>query len=169
MAVVEMSTNFGKFVLELFPDKAPKTVENFLTYVREGFYDGTLIHRVISNFVIQGGGFGPSMIQKPSYEPIENEAKNRLRNERATIALARPADPHSATSQFFINLNDNDFLNYTSSTPEGWGYCVFGRVIDGIDVVENISGVPTGARYGYTNVPLTEVIVEGARLRKKER
>lgn len=167
MTAVRISTNFGQFLLELFPDKAPNSVENFLTYVREGFYDGTLIHRVISNFVIQGGGFNPSMIPKPTYHPIENEAKNGLRNERGTIALARTKQPHSATSQFFINLTDNDFLNYTSSTTDGWGYCVFGRVVDGMHTIESIAGVPTGSRYGFANVPLTDVIVEKAEVVKR--
>lgn len=158
--MIQLATNFGALVLELFPDKAPKSVDNFLTYVREGFYEDTLIHRVISNFVIQGGGFGPEMTQKPTHRPIMNEAKNGLRNERGTIALARTSDPHSATSQFFINLADNDFLNYTSSTPDGWGYCVFGRVADGMHVVESMSGVPTGSRYGFKDVPLTEIVIE---------
>lgn len=167
MTAVQISTNFGELVVELFPDKAPKSVENFLTYVREGFYEGTLIHRVVTNFVIQGGGFNPTMIPKPTYGPIENEAQNGLRNERGTIAFARTNEPHSATSQFFVNLSDNDFLNYTSSTPEGWGYCVFGRVVDGMRVVENIGGVPTGSRYGFTNVPLTDVVIEKMVLPKR--
>ncbi len=131
-----------------------------MTYARAGFYEGTLIHRVIPDFVIQGGGFGPSMTQKPTYEPIRNEAKNGLRNMRGTVALARTPDPHSATSQFFINLADNDFLNYTSSTPDGWGYCVFGQVLDGMHVVEDMNGVPTGSRYGFKDVPLTEILIE---------
>lgn len=164
--MIHVTTNFGTLVLELFPDKAPKSVENFLTYVRDGFYDGTLIHRVISNFVIQGGGFGPKMIQKPTHQPIENEARNGLRNERGTIALARTGEPHSATSQFFINLGDNDFLNYTSSAPSGWGYCVFGRVVDGMHVVESVGGVPTGTQYGFENVPVTDVVIESAKLVK---
>ncbi|MFQ6022057.1 MAG: peptidylprolyl isomerase [Acidiferrobacterales bacterium] len=157
---VHIKTNFGNLVLELFPDKAPKSVDNFLKYVRAGFYKDTLIHRVISNFIIQGGGFGSEMVQKATYPPISNEAKNGLRNERGTIALARTNDPHSATSQFFINLADNDFLNYTSSTPGGWGYCVFGHVIESMHVAETISGVPTGSRYGFENVPLTDVFIE---------
>lgn len=162
--MIHVTTNFGTLVLELFPDKAPRSVENFLTYVRDGFYDGTLIHRVISNFVIQGGGFGPKMIQKPTHQPIENEASNGLRNERGTIALARTSEPHSATSQFFINLGDNDFLNYTSAAPSGWGYCVFGRVVDGMHVVESVGGVPTGTQYGFENVPVTDVVIESAKL-----
>ncbi len=164
--MIQMKTNFGTLVIELFPDKAPNSVENFLTYVRAGFYEGTLFHRVISNFVVQGGGFGPDMEQKATYQPIENEAKNGLRNERGTIALARTSDPHSATSQFFINLADNDFLNYTSSTPDGWGYCVFGRVAEGMRVVESISGVPTGSRHGFADVPLTDVVIENVEIVK---
>jgi peptidyl-prolyl cis-trans isomerase B (cyclophilin B) len=169
MAVVQMSTSMGDVVIELFPDKAPKSVENFLRYVNEGHYQGTLIHRVVSNFVIQGGGFSKGMIQKPSYPPIPNEAKNGLRNTRGTIALARTKNPHSATAQFFINLNDNDFLNYTSSTPEGWGYCVFGRVIEGMDVVETISGVPTASRYGFASVPSSDILIESVTPLKQQR
>ncbi|MFQ5994732.1 MAG: peptidylprolyl isomerase [Acidiferrobacterales bacterium] len=164
--MIEMATNFGMLVIELFPNKAPKTVDNFLGYVREGFYDSTLFHRVISNFVIQGGGFVAGMEQKPTHQPIENEAKNGLRNERGTIALARTRDPHSASSQFFINLADNDFLNYTSSTTSGWGYCVFAKVTDGMHIVETISGVPTGARHGFDDVPLTDVIIESVKVIK---
>jgi len=160
VTAVNVKTTFGTLVLELFPDKAPKSVENFLTYARAGFYDGTLIHRIIPDFVIQGGGFGPSMTQKPTYEPIRSEAKNGLRNTRGTVALARTSDPHSATSQFFINLADNDFLNYTSSTPDGWGYCVFGQVNDGMHIVEDINGIPTGSRHGFKDVPLTEILIE---------
>jgi peptidyl-prolyl cis-trans isomerase B (cyclophilin B) len=160
VTAVNLKTTLGTLVLNLFPDKAPKSVENFLAYARAGFYEGTLIHRVIPDFVIQGGGFGPSMTQKPTYEPIRNEAKNALRNTRGTVALARTSDPHSATSQFFINLADNDFLNYTSPTPDGWGYCVFGQVQDGMHVVEDINGVPTGSRYGFKDVPLTEILIE---------
>jgi peptidyl-prolyl cis-trans isomerase B (cyclophilin B) len=166
VTAVQVTTNFGDLVIELFIDKAPNTVANFLTYVREGFYAGTLIHRVISNFVIQGGGFTHGMIPKPTYPPIHNEARNGLRNERATVALARARDPHSATSQFFVNLADNDFLNHTSSTPDGWGYCVFGRLTDGLHVVESISGVPTGSRYGFANVPLSDVTIERAKVLK---
>lgn len=164
--MIHISTSFGTLILELFPDKAPKSVENFLNYIDKGFYEGTLIHRVIPDFVIQGGGFGPSMTQKPTYEPIRNEAKNGLRNARGTVALARTSDPHSATSQFFINLGDNDFLNYTSSTPDGWGYCVFGHVTDGMHVVESMNGVPTGSRYGFKDVPLTEILIEKVTIEK---
>ncbi len=169
MAAVQMSTNMGDLVIELFPDKAPKSVENFLRYVNEGHYQETLIHRVISNFVIQGGGFSRGMIQKPCYPPIPNESKNGLRNTRGTIALARTKNPHSATAQFFINLNDNDFLNYTSSTPEGWGYCVFGQVVEGMDVVETISGVPTASRDGFSNVPSSDILIERVTTLKQPR
>jgi peptidyl-prolyl cis-trans isomerase B (cyclophilin B) len=161
---IHMQTNYGTIVLELFPDKAPKTVTNFLQYVKDSFYDNTLFHRVIDNFVVQGGGFGPGMTQKVSHPPIENEANNGLRNERGTIAMARATDPHSASSQFFINVVDNDFLNYTAPTPAGWGYCVFGRVVDGMHVVDQIKGVPTGSRLGFRDVPLTDVIVEKVQL-----
>ncbi len=161
---IHMQTNYGTIVLELEPDKAPKTVANFLQYVKDGFYDGTIFHRVIDNFVIQGGGFGPGMTQKVARGPIENEANNGLRNARGTIAMARASDPHSATSQFFINVVDNDFLNYTTPTPAGWGYCVFGRVVEGMHVVDQIKGVPTGTRLGHRDVPLTDVIIEQVRL-----
>lgn len=162
--MIHMKTNFGTIVLEVYEDKAPKTAANFLQYVRDGFYDGTVFHRVIDNFVIQGGGFGPGLTQKIGRPPIENEAKNGLRNSRGTLAMARASDPHSASSQFFINLVDNDFLNYTAPTPAGWGYCVFGRVVDGMQVVDQIKGVPTGTRLGFKDVPLTDVIVEKVRV-----
>jgi len=158
--MIHVKTNYGTIILELYEDKAPKTVANFLAYVQDGFYDGTLFHRVIDNFVIQGGGFGAGMTQKIGRPPIENEAKNGLRNERGTIAMARTSDPHSAASQFFINVVDNDFLNYTGPTPAGWGYCVFGKVVDGLHVVDAIKGVPTSSRLGFKDVPLRDVIVE---------
>lgn len=160
MKRVRMLTSYGAIILELDEQRAPKTVENFLSYVREGFFDGTLFHRVIDNFMIQGGGFSAGMVQKATNAPIENEAMNGLRNERGTVAMARTSDPHSATSQFFINVVDNDFLNYTAPAPAGWGYCVFGKVTDGMTVVDRIKGVPTGSRGGHKNVPLTEVIIE---------
>lgn len=159
-SMIHIKTNYGAIVLELNPDKAPKTVENFLTYVKDGFYDNTLFHRVIDKFVIQGGGFGPGMTQKMTRQPVENEANNGLRNARGAIAMARSTDPHSATSQFFINLVDNDFLNYTSPAPSGWGYCVFGRVIDGMHIVDQIKGVATGSKLGHKDVPLTDVLIE---------
>jgi peptidyl-prolyl cis-trans isomerase B (cyclophilin B) len=155
-----LQTSYGAIIVELDPSKAPKTVNNFVAYVRDGFYDGTLFHRVMDGFMIQGGGFQAGMTQKPTRPPIENEAKNGLRNERGALAMARTSDPHSATSQFFINVVDNDFLNYTAETPSGWGYCVFGRVVDGLTVVDRIKGVPTGSRAGHKNVPLTDVLLE---------
>jgi peptidyl-prolyl cis-trans isomerase B (cyclophilin B) len=158
--MVHLKTNVGTIILELFESKAPKTTANFLQYGREGFYDGTIFHRVIDNFIIQGGGFGPGMTQKVGRPPIENEAKNGLRNARGTIAMARTSDPHSATSQFFINVVDNDFLNYTAPTPAGWGYCVFGKVIDGLQVIDKIKGVPVGTRLGFKDVPLADIIIE---------
>jgi len=158
--MIHMKTNFGTIVLELDKQKAPRTVANFLEYVKDGFYDGTLFHRVIDKFMIQGGGFGPGMKQKPTRPPIENEANNGLRNTRSTIAMARTGDPHSAGSQFFINVADNDFLNHTGATPSGWGYCVFGRVVDGMQVVDQIKGVPTGAKFGFKDVPSSDVLIE---------
>ncbi|MHB8255816.1 MAG: peptidylprolyl isomerase [Acidiferrobacterales bacterium] len=160
MKRVRMLTSYGAIILELDEQRAPKSAANFLAYVREGFFDGTLFHRVIDNFMIQGGGFNTGMTQKATHAPIENEAMNGLRNERGTVAMARTSDPHSATSQFFINVVDNDFLNYTAPSPAGWGYCVFGKVTDGMTVVDRIKGVPTGSRGGHKNVPLTEVIIE---------
>lgn len=158
--MIHMKTNYGTIVLELNPEKAPKTVANFLAYAKDGFYDGTLFHRVIDKFVIQGGGFGPGMTQKMTRPPIENEANNGLRNARGTLAMARATDPHSATSQFFINIVDNDFLNYTAPTPAGWGYCVFGKVIDGMHIVDQIKGVVTGSKLGHKDVPLSDVMLE---------
>ncbi len=158
--MVRIQTPYGVILLELFPDKAPKTVENFLRYVNEGYFNGTLFHRVIDNFMIQGGGFEPGMTQKKTHAPVENEARNGLRNERGTIAMARTSEPHSATAQFFINVADNDFLNHTATTPSGWGYCVFGKVADGMTVVDRIKAVPTGSKFGFKDVPLTDVIIE---------
>lgn len=158
--MIHMHTSHGLIVLELNAAKAPKTVENFLTYVQEGFYDGTLFHRVIDRFMIQGGGFLPGMRQKSARPPIQNEANNGVRNERGTIAMARTRDPHSASSQFFINVVDNDFLNYSSSTPEGWGYCVFGRVKDGMEVVDRIKGMATSTQDGHQNVPVVDILVQ---------
>ncbi len=157
---VRMKTNHGDIVLELYPDKAPETVANFLEYARSGFYDGTIFHRVIPGFMIQGGGFEPGMKQKPTRDPIRNEADNGLRNEAGTIAMARTPDPHSATAQFFINAKDNDFLDFTAPTPQGYGYCVFGRVIEGMDVVHEIEKVPTTTRNGHRDVPVEDVVIE---------
>ena len=158
--MIRMQTNHGAIVLELDAQKAPKTVANFLAYAKEGFYDGTIFHRVIDGFMIQGGGFNPGMKQKPTRAPIENEAVNGLRNNRGTIAMARTNDPHSASSQFFINLVDSDFLNFTSPTPRGWGYCVFGRVVEGMDIVDKIKATATGARAGHQDVPVDDVVIE---------
>lgn len=161
-ATVQMHTSKGQITLELYPDKAPRTVENFVTYTREGFYDGTIFHRVIPGFVIQGGGFIPDMTEKPTHEPIRNEANNGLKNEPGTIAMARTQDPHSATSQFFINVKDNAPLNFSSQTPSGWGYTVFGKVTEGMDVVNAIVNVPTGNHGPHQDVPVEPVIIEKA-------
>ncbi len=159
MAVV-LTTNHGKITIELDAAKAPKTVENFLNYVKSGHYDGTIFHRVINGFMIQGGGFEPGMKQKDTMEPIENEATNGLTNDCYTIAMARTNDPHSATAQFFINVKDNDFLNH--SGPNNWGYCVFGKVTDGTDVVDAIRKVRTGSKGFHGDVPLEDVVIEKA-------
>jgi cyclophilin family peptidyl-prolyl cis-trans isomerase len=159
---VEMKTSQGSIVIELYPDKAPKTVANFLQYVKDGFYSGTIFHRVINGFMIQGGGFEPGMKEKATRGTIENEAKNGLRNETGTLAMARKPDPHSATAQFFINLVNNDRLDYPSF--DGWGYAVFGKVVQGMDVVEKIALVPTGSTGGYQNVPTTPVVIESVKL-----
>ena len=155
---VELKTNRGVVVIELYPDKAPKTVANFLQYVKDGHYDGTIFHRVIDSFMIQGGGFDKDMKQKATRAPIQNEAANGLKNDYGTIAMARTPDPHSATAQFFINVKDNTFLNYRDATPQGYGYTVFGKVIAGMDVVDKIAKVPTGSR----DVPREPVVIESA-------
>ncbi|HTY99887.1 MAG TPA: peptidylprolyl isomerase [Rhodocyclaceae bacterium] len=159
---VEMQTSQGTIVLELYPDKAPKTVETFLQYVRDGFYKGTIFHRVIDGFMIQGGGFESGMKQKPTRAPIQNEANNGLKNATGTIAMARTNDPHSATAQFFINLVDNGPLDYPSR--DGWGYCVFGKVVKGLDTVQKIGKVPTTNSGFFQNVPATPVVIESARI-----
>jgi len=160
--MVRLHTNLGIITLELDPAKAPKTVENFLAYVRAGHYDNTIFHRVINGFMIQGGGFESGMRQKPSKTAIQNEAANGLKNVRYSIAMARTSDPHSATAQFFINVADNHFLNHTAPTPQGWGYCVFGRVTDGFDVVDRIKDVRT-ARIGmHQDVPEQDVVLQRA-------
>lgn len=154
-------TNFGPITLELEADKAPKTVENFLEYVNQGFYENTLFHRVIDGFMIQGGGFEPGMQQKqPPLAPIKNEAKTGLKNAIGTIAMARTSAPHSASSQFFINVSNNGFLDFKSETPEGFGYCAFGRVTDGMNVVEKIAKVATTRRAGHDDVPVDDVKIE---------
>ncbi|MEI2415599.1 peptidylprolyl isomerase [Orrella sp. JC864] len=163
-ARVKLQTNFGDMVIALNAEKAPKSAENFLTYVREGFYDGTVFHRVIDGFMIQGGGFEPGLKQKQTHPPIENEANNGLKNERYTLAMARTSDPHSATAQFFINVSDNDFLNFTAPTANGWGYAVFGQVVEGTDVVDKIKAVKTGNRGFHQNVPAEDVLIEKAEI-----
>lgn len=160
--MVKLHTNFGTITLELYPEKAPATVENFLNYVKQGFYNGTIFHRVISNFMIQGGGMEPGMKEKATNAPIKNEADNGLSNERGTIAMARTMDPHSASAQFFINVKDNKFLDHRSPTPDGWGYAVFGRVVDGMDVVDKIKDVATGNAGYHQDVPVEDVIIESA-------
>ena len=159
---VEMQTSQGTIVIELYPDKAPKTVENFLQYVRDGFYKGTIFHRVIDGFMIQGGGFEQGMKQKPTRAPIQNEANNGLKNATGTIAMARTNDPHSATAQFFINVADNAFLDYPGQ--DGWGYCVFGKVVKGLDTVQKIGRLPTRTVDVFENVPVTPVLIDDARL-----
>ena len=158
--MIRFTTNKGVFDVELNEAAAPKTCENFLQYVRSGFYNGTIFHRVISCFMIQGGGFEPGLQQKETKAPIENEANNGLKNDKYTIAMARTNDPHSATSQFFINVADNDFLNHTSPTPRGWGYAVFGKVVAGTDVVDAIAAVRTASRSWYGDVPVEDVVME---------
>ena len=160
--MVELHTNHGVIKLELDAEKAPKTVENFLNYVKKGHYDGTVFHRVINGFMIQGGGFEPGLKQKPTDAPIDNEANNGLKNDAYTIAMARTNDPHSATAQFFINVNDNDFLNHSSPTPQGWGYTVFGKVVEGQDVVDKIKAVKTGSKGFHQDVPSDDVVLEQA-------
>ncbi|MDE2623165.1 MAG: peptidyl-prolyl cis-trans isomerase [Betaproteobacteria bacterium] len=160
--MVRLKTNFGDIVLDLDSEHAPKTVANFLDYVSQGFYDNTIFHRVIDGFMIQGGGFEPGMHQKHTNAPIENEADNGLTNDRYTIAMARTSDPHSATAQFFINVKNNDFLNFRSATRDGYGYCVFGKVVEGQDVVDRIKGVNTGSRLGHGDVPLEDVVILSA-------
>jgi peptidyl-prolyl cis-trans isomerase B (cyclophilin B) len=159
---VKMQTNHGTIVIQLNPEKAPKTVENFLNYVNSGFYNGTLFHRVINGFMIQGGGMEPGMREKQTSPPIENEATNGLSNTVGTLAMARTPDPHSASSQFFINVADNTFLNHSGKNPQGWGYCVFGEVVEGMETVNNIKMVATTSRAGHQDVPAEDVIIENA-------
>jgi peptidyl-prolyl cis-trans isomerase B (cyclophilin B) len=160
--VILFETTLGNITIELFETDAPETTTNFKQYVEDGFYDGTIFHRVIDGFMIQGGGFEPGMIQKDTRDPISNEASNGLSNNRGTIAMARTMDPHSATAQFFINVTDNDFLNFRSETADGFGYCVFGRVFDGLDVVDAIKAVETTHRAGHSDVPRDDVIINQA-------
>ena len=166
---VELKTTRGNIVIELYADKAPKTVGNFLKYVKDGFYDGTIFHRVIDGFMIQGGGFNRDMSENPKVRaPIENEAGNRVKNETGTIAMARTPNPHSATAQFFINLKDNDFLNYREPTRQGYGYAVFGKVTSGMDVVNRIAKVATGNVGPYQNVPREPIVIDSATVIKEK-
>jgi peptidyl-prolyl cis-trans isomerase B (cyclophilin B) len=160
--MVKLHTNFGVITLDLDAAKAPETVKNFIAYVESGHYGNTVFHRVIDGFMVQGGGFEPGMKQKPTRAPVKNEATNGLKNDRYTVAMARTNDPHSATAQFFINVKDNDFLNHTAQTPQGWGYCVFGKVVEGQDVVDRIKAVKTGRSGMHQDVPQQDVIVERA-------
>ena len=162
--VVEIDTSMGAIVIELNEEKAPKTVENFLNYVKSGQYEGTIFHRIIDGFMIQGGGMDEQMNEKSTNKPVENEADNGLKNDKGTIAMARTQDPHSATSQFFINVKDNDFLNHTGKNAQGWGYTVFGKVTSGMDVIEKMRGVPTG-RFGmHADVPKTPITINSAKI-----
>ena len=160
--MIKLQTTHGDITIELDAAKAPKTAANFEQYVKDGHYDGTIFHRVIDGFMIQGGGFEPGMKQKATGAPIKNEADNKLKNDRYTIAMARTGDPHSATAQFFINVSNNDFLNHTAPSGQGWGYCVFGKVTAGSEVVDKIKGVKTGNRGGHQDVPVEDVIITKA-------
>jgi len=164
MSQVKLTTSLGDITIELDAEKAPKTVANFEQYVKDGHYDGTIFHRVIKDFMIQGGGFEPGLKQKPTREQIENEAANGLKNEVYTIAMARTPDPHSASSQFFINVTDNDFLNYRAPTPQGYGYCVFGKVVAGTETVDKIKAVKTGNSGFHQDVPKEDVVIIKAEL-----
>ena len=160
--MIKLQTNHGDITIELNADKAPDSAANFTQYVTEGQYDNTVFHRVIDSFMIQGGGFAPGMKQKPTRATIKNEATNGLKNDLYTVAMARTSDPHSASSQFFINTKDNDFLNHTSPTPQGWGYCVFGKVVAGMDVVDKIGKVKTGQSGFHQDVPVDDVVIQKA-------
>jgi peptidyl-prolyl cis-trans isomerase B (cyclophilin B) len=160
--LVEINTNLGTIVVQLDAEKAPVTVQNFLTYVNDGFYKDTIFHRVIPGFMVQGGGFTADFAQKPTHEPIKNEADNGLKNTRGTVAMARTMDPNSASAQFFINLADNAFLDHRDKTQQGWGYAVFGKVVDGMDVVDAIAKQKTGSRSGHDDVPVSNVVIESA-------
>src|ERR1700709_169046 len=160
--MIKLHTSHGVITLELDSEKAPLTAQNFIDYVNSGHYDNTVFHRVIDGFMIQGGGFEPGMTQKPTDAPIDNEANNGLKNEKVTLAMARANDPHSATAQFFINVSDNDFLNHSSPTPQGWGYAVFGKVVEGLDIVDKIRKVKTGSKGFHQDVPVDDVVIEKA-------
>ena len=159
---IKLHTNHGAITIELDEAKAPKSAANFVAYVKKGHYDGTVFHRVINGFMVQGGGFAPGMEQKPTDKPIVNEADNGLKNDKYTVAMARTNDPHSASAQFFINVADNEFLNHTAPTSSGWGYAVFGKVTDGFAVVDKIKAVKTGRSGGHQDVPVDEVVIEKA-------
>ncbi|MCQ8897189.1 peptidylprolyl isomerase [Limnobacter humi] len=158
--MVKLKTNFGDITITLDAEKAPATVANFLDYAKSGFYSNTIFHRVINGFMIQGGGFEPGMKQKPTKDPVKNEANNGLKNEKYTVAMARTNDPHSATAQFFINTENNEFLNFKSPTPQGWGYCVFGKVTEGMDVVDKIVTVRTASKGFHQDVPAEDVVIQ---------
>lgn len=160
--MIRMTTSKGVIDIELDDDKAPETAANFLSYVKDGFYDGTIFHRVIDGFMIQGGGLEPGMKEKQTRAPIKNEADNGLKNERGTLAMARTNDPHSATAQFFINVVDNAFLNHSSPSMDGWGYCVFGKIVNGMDVIDEIKGVATTSKGFHQDVPAEDIIIEKA-------
>jgi len=160
--MIKLHTNHGSITVELFADKAPLTVANFVEYVKAGHYDNTVFHRVIDGFMVQGGGFEPGMKQKPTRATVKNEADNGLKNTIGTLAMARTQDPHSATAQFFINVADNEFLDFRSPTTQGWGYCVFGKVVDGMNVVDKIKGVKTGSKGFHQDVPAEDVVLERA-------
>lgn len=164
MNKVKLQTSMGDIVLELDTEKAPLTSENFLQYVREGFYDNTVFHRVINGFMVQGGGFEPGMKQKTTRAPIQNEAQNGKKNDAYTVAMARTSDPHSATAQFFVNLVNNNFLNFRSANADGYGYCVFGHVVEGREVVDKIKAVATGSRSGHQDVPTEDVVITKAQI-----
>ena len=160
--MIKLHTNHGTITVELFADKAPLTVANFLAYVKAGHYDNTVFHRVIDGFMVQGGGFAPGMKQKPTRAPVKNEADNGLKNTVGTLAMARTQDPHSASAQFFINVADNDFLDFRAPTTQEWGYCVFGKVVEGMDVVDKIKSVKTGSKGFHQDVPADDVLIERA-------
>jgi peptidyl-prolyl cis-trans isomerase B (cyclophilin B) len=164
--MIIFNTNHGPISIELDSEKAPKSAENFLQYAKEGFYNGTIFHRVIDEFMIQGGGFEPGMSQKANHDPIDNEADNGLSNLTGTLAMARTAEPHSATSQFFINVSDNFFLDHRGKTAQGWGYAVFGKVVDGMDVVNKIKSCQTTSRAGHQDVPVDDIIIESTDVSK---
>ena len=164
MSKVKLQTSMGDIVIELETEKAPVTAENFLQYVRDGFYDNTVFHRVINGFMVQGGGFEPGLKQKPVRAPIENEAGNGLKNDAYTVAMARTSDPHSATAQFFLNVVNNNFLNFRAASADGYGYCVFGKVIDGREVVDKIKAVPTSNRGFHQDVPAEDVVIKKAEI-----